>query len=136
MTLTVWLFHFTLGLRLQWDVIEFLIEERYDYSVSALIKRNITVWNVSKYGVFSGPYFPAFGLNTEKIRTRKNSVFGLFSWNTKSNNVISAWISFCKFAAYFQNTSDRMLLNIFETTTIKFFGFGLLFCTYLKGVCS
>ena len=47
---------------------------------------------VSKYGVFSGPYFPAFGLDTEryfvslriqskywKIRTRKTSVFGLFS---------------------------------------------------------
>ena len=50
-----------------------------------------TVWNVSKQGVFSGPYFPAFGLNTErsvvslciqsecrKICTRKNSVFGYF----------------------------------------------------------
>ena len=27
------------------------------------IKMN-TAWKVSKYGVFSGPYFPAFGLNT------------------------------------------------------------------------
>ena len=28
-------------------------------------KRDLcTVWNVSKYGVFSGPYFPAFELNT------------------------------------------------------------------------
>ena len=48
---------------------------------------NRTVWKVSKYGVFSGPYFPIVGLNTEtygvnlrvpskygKIRTRKNSV--------------------------------------------------------------
>ena len=47
---------------------------------------------MSEYGVFFGPYFPAFGLNTEvysvnlriqskceKIRTRKNSVFGQFS---------------------------------------------------------
>ena len=44
---------------------------------------------MSKYGVFSGPYFPVFGLNTEiygsiqseyrKIRTRKNSIFGHFS---------------------------------------------------------
>ena len=47
---------------------------------------------VSKYGVFSGPYFPVFGLNTDiykenfriqsecrKIRTRNNSVFGYFS---------------------------------------------------------
>ena len=51
-----------------------------------------TAWKVSKYGVFSGPYFSAFGLNTEryfvslriqsecgKIRTRKYSVFGHFS---------------------------------------------------------
>ena len=47
---------------------------------------------MSKYGVFPGPYFPAFRLNTErygislriqsecgKIWTRKNSVFGHFS---------------------------------------------------------
>ena len=47
---------------------------------------------MSKYGVFSGPYFPVFELNTEihglnlriqfeykKIWTRKNSVFGHFS---------------------------------------------------------
>ena len=46
---------------------------------------------MSKYGVFSGPYFPVFGLNTEiygvnlliqseyrKIWTRKNSAFGYF----------------------------------------------------------
>ena len=45
-----------------------------------------TAWEVFKYGVFSGPYFHTFGLNTEKyftslriqcecgkIRTRKNS---------------------------------------------------------------
>ena len=51
-----------------------------------------TVWNVSKYRVFSGPYCPAFGLNTErylvslriqsecgKVRTRKNSVFRYFT---------------------------------------------------------
>ena len=25
-----------------------------------------TAWKVSKYGVFSGPYFPAFGLNSER----------------------------------------------------------------------
>ena len=25
----------------------------------------VTAWKVSKYGVFSGPYFPVFGLNTE-----------------------------------------------------------------------
>ena len=52
---------------------------------------------MSKYGVFSGPYFPVFRLNTEiycvnlciqseygKIRTRKNSVFGHFSRRDES----------------------------------------------------
>ena len=47
---------------------------------------------MSKYGVFSGPYFPVLGLNTKicgvklpiqsecrKIQTRKNSVCGHFS---------------------------------------------------------
>ena len=51
-----------------------------------------TARRVSNYGVFSGLYFPAFGLNTErygvsfriqskygKVRTTKNSVFGHFS---------------------------------------------------------
>ena len=34
-----------------------------------------TVWKVSKYGVFSGSYFPLFGLNTE--------VYSVFSLNTR-----------------------------------------------------
>ena len=46
-----------------------------------------TVWKVSKYGAFSGPYFPVFGLNTEiywiwrtqENTDQKNSVFGHFS---------------------------------------------------------
>ena len=45
-----------------------------------------TAWKVSKYGGFSGSYFPTFGLNTAiriqsecgKIWIRKNSVFGCF----------------------------------------------------------
>ena len=49
-------------------------------------------WKLSKYGVFSRPYFPAFGLNTDryeasiriqpefrKIRIRKYSVSGHYS---------------------------------------------------------
>ena len=51
-------------------------------------KYTSTVWKVSKYGVFSGPYFPVFAQNKEiygvnlrtqskyrKIRTRKKSTF-------------------------------------------------------------
>ena len=31
-----------------------------------------TAWNVSKYGVFSGLYFPVFGLNTDGDLLRKS----------------------------------------------------------------
>ena len=53
------------------------------------------VWKVSKYGNFSGPYFPVFGLYSvnlriqfeyKKIRTRKNSVFGHFSRSVVVND--------------------------------------------------
>ena len=53
---------------------------------------SFTAWKVSKCGVFSGPYFPVFRLNTKiyevnlhiqseyrKLKTRKNIVFGHFS---------------------------------------------------------
>ena len=59
---------------------------------SMVVSDQIIALKVSKYGVFSGPYFPAFGLNTErysvslriqseyrKMRTRRNSVFEHFS---------------------------------------------------------
>ena len=52
----------------------------------------LTVLKVSKFGVFSGLHFPAFGLNTviysanlriqyecRKIQARKNSEFAYFS---------------------------------------------------------
>ena len=34
-----------------------------------------------KYGIFSGPYFSVFGLNTEKYGPKKKSVFGHFLLN-------------------------------------------------------
>ena len=32
-----------------------------------------TVWKACKYGVFSGPYFPTFGLNTERYENWQNT---------------------------------------------------------------
>ena len=71
-----------------------------NFMVTLFIRCKFTAWKVPKYGVISGPYFPAFGLNTEryevslriqsecgKIRTRNNTVFGHFSrsdWNEQS----------------------------------------------------
>ena len=37
-----------------------------------------TVWNVSKYGVFSSPYFPAFGLNAGKYGPEKTPQLDTF----------------------------------------------------------
>ena len=66
-------------------------------SIYNLPAQKNTAWKVPKYGVFSGPYFPVFGLNTEiylrvqseykKIRTRKNSVFGHFSRSETSETL-------------------------------------------------
>ena len=63
--------------------------EHWDFSLLEHYRVSFTAWKVSKYGIFSVPYFPVFGLNTEvnlriqskcrKIRTRKNYVFGHFS---------------------------------------------------------
>ena len=54
--------------------------ERKDFS------KLYTAWKVSKYGVFSGPFFPAFDLNTvlysvriQENMDKKTSVFGHFS---------------------------------------------------------
>ena len=38
-----------------------------------------TAWKVSKYGVFSGSHFPAFGPTTGKYEPGKKSVFGHLS---------------------------------------------------------
>ena len=59
-----------------------------------------TAWKVSKYRVFSGLYFPVFGLNTKiysiniriqfeyrKIRTRKVSIFRHFSYSATLKNI-------------------------------------------------
>ena len=44
-------------------------------SIYSLSEDFDTVWNVSKYGIFSGPYFPAFGLRISpySVRMRENT---------------------------------------------------------------
>ena len=37
-----------------------------------------TAWKVSKYGVISGPYFPVFGLNTERYFLDEKTMLILF----------------------------------------------------------
>ena len=63
------------------SVIWFFWQSHLSFSVCCYRKHLLqsTAWKLPKYGVFSGLYFPAFELNTERIRTRNNSVFELFS---------------------------------------------------------
>ena len=74
---------------------------------------------MSKCGVFSGPYFPVFGLNVEiyevnlriqsecrKIRTRNNSVFGLFSGSVEENLFVNAEWSPVKNASFSVRKND------------------------------
>ena len=95
---------------------------------TTVLKRSLTAWKASKQGLFSGPYFRAFGLKTErysvtlriqsecgKIRTRTNSVFGHFSrnafvtndYNHTSLNIISSQQFFTKFRSSHQRCSMK-----------------------------
>ena len=51
-----------------------------------------TAWKFSKYGIFSAPYFPVFGLNTEKYGPGKMlymDIFhaGNFEWTINKNKI-------------------------------------------------
>ena len=77
---------------------------------------HFTAWKMSKYGLISGPHFPAFGLNTEryvvsfqiqsecgKIWARNNYVFGHF--------LRSAWsLIFLQICCYFELVRDILQL--------------------------
>ena len=49
--------------------IEYTVSDVGDYSelISPSQRKHSAARKVSKYGVFSGLYFPAFGLNTESL---------------------------------------------------------------------
>ena len=62
-----------------------------------------TTWKVPKYGVFSGPYFPTFGLNTERysVRMRENTdQIKLHIWTLFTYSIIVDWILRAHFFIY------------------------------------
>ena len=74
---------------------------------------------MSKYGVFSGPYFPTFGPNTDryfvslhiqsecgKIRARKNSIFGHISRSTVNQCHKEFYYGWCRGSRYASETSS------------------------------
>ena len=59
-----------------------------------------TAWKLPKYGVFSGPYFPVFGLNTGNTDQKKLRIWTLFTqWYTPSF-CLCVWRLFVQFNWY------------------------------------
>ena len=54
---------------------------------SSDVQTFFTAWKVSKYGVFSGPYFPVFSPNTRKFG-RKKIIF----WTLSRSVLFVCWI--------------------------------------------
>ena len=56
--------------------------------MSFLTPRTFTAWKVSKYGIYSGPFFPVFELNTGKYGAEKTPYLDTFpavfstAWNS------------------------------------------------------
>ena len=55
---------------------------------------------MSRYGVFSGPYFPLFGLNTGKYRPEKSPYLNTFHAVTRQrfvvmNNIAGNYLYMC-----------------------------------------
>ena len=77
-----------------------------------------TAWNVSKYGVISGPYFPAFGLNTGKYGPEKTSYLDTFHAVLRrkfaESSIIDFWPGF-KHASVQSDLTHLMPLVSFHT---------------------
>ena len=64
-----------------------------------------TVWKVSKYGVFSGPYFPVFSPNTEKYGPEKTAYLDTFHAVAFIAVVFTSPFNFTYHIFYFNQTS-------------------------------
>ena len=47
------------------------VKQSYCYTQLCNYRKELTAWKMSKYGVFSSPYFPAFSLDTGKYGPEK-----------------------------------------------------------------
>ena len=61
-----------------------------------------TAWNVSKYEIFFGPYFPVFGLNTGKYRPEKTLYLDTFHAVEALGKSTAKWKDSAKFYEYEQ----------------------------------
>ena len=55
--------------------LEYMVKCNKSQTYSASSQSIYTAWKVSKYGVFSGPFFYAFGLNVDQKKLRIWTLF-------------------------------------------------------------
>ena len=96
-----------------------------------------TVWKVSKYGVYSGPYFSLFGLNTEiysvnlriqseygKIRPEKTSYLDTFHTVDKKGCLYKKGVySFLEHVAVKGNLPEKFLGEYLINLVTCFFAY-------------
>ena len=93
---------------------------------------------MSKYGVFSGPYFPVFGLSsTGKYGPEKNSVFGRFSHSGPfqrshySREIFYFINSNISFFLGDHNGNKAMYFTAIPVAVVVFIYFTISFCIFL-----
>ena len=133
-------FLFIFKIHFYWAFIfsRYLVEPQYD---DWILFGLLTTWKVYKYGVFSGPHFPVFGLNTQftpfgmktkicgvnfriqskcgKIRSGKNSVVGHFSRNLSNSDFRKCCHSFNFVFSFLEISGNHSRWEEFENLFSK-----------------
>ena len=108
----------------------------YEISTASFKSYNFTEWKVSKYGVFSGPYFPAFRLNTGKYgKHRVKSIqIRSFFWSpfSRISTEYGEILCICPFCVRMRESTDQQKLRIWTFFTQRF-SFHLQFSHYGHG---
>ena len=79
-----------------------------------MIPKKVSLREVSKYGVFSGPYFPAFGLNTGRYSVTPYSVR---MWENRDQEKLRIWTLFTQcllqlVANVYSNFNDDYMFKV------------------------
>ena len=95
--------------------------------VSLRLYENIQISELSKYGVFSGPYFPAFGLNTERYSV------SLSIWSAcvkiRTSKKLRTWTIFTQYPPFPRTFFEWIYMNNFKMVVSENFFVGKIFKT-------
>ena len=109
-------------------------------SVRSFFLNTGTGWKLSKYGVFSGPYFPVLGLNTLISKPEKTLYIDTFHivWYNVSLNVMNKYVQcFIKHTCswrvtnllYYEHWTDKRKCFVFF---LRILNSGVMFYDFIK----